>query len=509
MFDEKFRSFESPVSVLPRKDKYVLTEEGQVRQIDTVYHDEEKIERLGIQPDGTNWVKDQNGNVYQTSLYVKFLALVFNKFASLDPFGLGVMMDAEKPGWNDAMNGLPALFGSGMSETIELYRVIQFLFSVSHHATEVTVPVELEAFFTELQAVVKEELDEFAYFNRVQDIREKYRSTIRFGVSGEEKSIAIAEITQLLESFKEKLLDGMKRALEIGEGIMPTFLTYKAEEYELTGNKHPQNGLPTVHVTKWSVNPLPHFLEAPARPLKLLKATDKAKELHTLVKGSPLFDTKLNMYLTSVPLDDESIEIGRIRAFTAGWLERESCFMHMEYKYLLGLLKSGLYDDFFNEIQNCLPPFMDPNVYGRSILENSSFIVSSRNPNANNHGRGFVARLTGTTSEMLSMWILMMTGPKLFRYENGELILQLKPIIHNDFFDENNEVRFRLLNQTEVVYKNPSRKHTFGDDAVRPVRFTLVTSDNEEFVIDDSSIKGKYAEMVRNGEITNILIDLN
>ena len=39
---------------------------------------------------------------------------------------MGIMMDAEKPGWNDAMNGLPAIFGSGMSETIELVRVVKF-----------------------------------------------------------------------------------------------------------------------------------------------------------------------------------------------------------------------------------------------------------------------------------------------------------------------------------------------------------------------------------------------
>jgi len=36
-------------------------------------------------------------------------------------------MDSEKPGWNDAMNGLPAIFGSGVSETIALKRLVNFL----------------------------------------------------------------------------------------------------------------------------------------------------------------------------------------------------------------------------------------------------------------------------------------------------------------------------------------------------------------------------------------------
>ena len=84
--------------------------------------------------------------------------------------------------------------------------------------------------------------------------------------------------------------------------------------------------------------------------------------------------------------------------------------MHMTYKYLLSLLKAGLYDEFFSEIKTSLIPFLDPAVYGRSTLENSSFIASSVNPDPHVHGRGFVARLSGSTAEFLSMWITMMAG---------------------------------------------------------------------------------------------------
>ena len=37
---------------------------------------------------------------------------------------------------------------------------------------------------------------------------------------------------------------------------------------------------------------------------------------------------KIKMYVTSVPLDDETIEIGRIRAFTPGWLERDVLYAY-------------------------------------------------------------------------------------------------------------------------------------------------------------------------------------
>lgn len=509
LFEERFRSFESPVSVLPRSDKYVLMEDGEVRQIDAIMKDEEKIKRLGLNPDGTNWVKDAEGNVYIMPLYNKLLLLVLNKFASLDPFGIGIMMDAEKPGWNDAMNGLPSLFGSGVSETIELVRVIQFLRSVSHLKDEVSLPKELSHFFNGLyEAVYDKTLDEVTYFNRVQDLRENYRFSVRFGVSGKEESIATDKIQAFLERLYERLRQGLERALVLGKGIMPTFLTYRAVDYTLTGKTHPLNGLPTVHVTKWDVRPLPHFLEAPARLLKIIDNPQEAKEVYERVKASPLYDEKLKMYLTSVPLDDEPIAIGRIRAFTAGWLERESCFMHMEYKYLLGLLKSGLYDQFFEDIKHCLPPFMDPEVYGRSILENSSFIVSSRNPDPTRHGRGFVARLTGTTSEMLSMWIMMMTGKRLFTCEQNELVFRLEPILNKDFFDHNHEVRFKLLNQTDVIYRNPLRKHTYGKDGAFPQRYHLFTAEGMEITIDAPVIRGKYASWIRDGRITRIIVDL-
>ena len=36
-------------------------------------------------------------------------------------------MECDKPGWNDAMNGLPGLFASSLGESIEILRLINFL----------------------------------------------------------------------------------------------------------------------------------------------------------------------------------------------------------------------------------------------------------------------------------------------------------------------------------------------------------------------------------------------
>jgi len=38
---------------------------------------------------------------------------------------MGIEMEAGKPGWYDALNGLPGLFGSSVGETAELIRLIE------------------------------------------------------------------------------------------------------------------------------------------------------------------------------------------------------------------------------------------------------------------------------------------------------------------------------------------------------------------------------------------------
>ena len=43
----------------------------------------------------------------QVTVISKLCILGMLKFSTLDPFGMGVEMEGGKPGWNDAMNGLP------------------------------------------------------------------------------------------------------------------------------------------------------------------------------------------------------------------------------------------------------------------------------------------------------------------------------------------------------------------------------------------------------------------
>ncbi|WP_410771721.1 cellobiose phosphorylase [Fontibacillus sp. BL9] len=521
LFEENdYAYFDSPARVLPRSQKYVLNGE-HVRQYGSLVHDEEKMQRFGLTPKDTNWLKTGHGTgeVYRTNLFVKLLSLSLVKFSTLDPYGMGVEMEGNKPGWNDAMNGLPGLFGSGMSETFELKRMLQFVLEAAKESEdrEVAVPEEIAGLLQEVTALLNKHLegglDNFAYWDKTASAREQYRDNIRFGISGTEQKVRLSGLLPVYGAMLRKVDSGIAEAISLGGGLTPTYFAFEALEYEPVLDEQGKAvisgyGLPSAKVKKFAVKPLPHFLEGPARWMKTLDDPEIAREAYENIRRSDLFDAKLQMYKTSVSLNDESHEIGRIRAFTPGWLERESIFLHMSYKYLLALLKNGLTEQFFAEIKTSLIPFLDPEVYGRSTLENSSFIASSVNPDPQVHGRGFVARLSGSTAEFISMWIAMMAGKHVFRVQDNELQLHFNPSLPGWLFDEQGDVSFKFLGAAEVTYHNPGKGDTYGEQAVSIRKITLQKIDGTKIDIEGAVIGGVLAEEVRSGLVAKIDMEL-
>ncbi|MBN9654724.1 cellobiose phosphorylase [Halobacillus sp. GSS1] len=500
--DRSYRYFSSPVHIKPRSEKYVLSD-GKVRQYGAIAEWQES--KAG------HWLKTKEGEVYQSTLFSKLFSLALLKFTTMDPYGMGIEMEANKPGWNDSMNGLPGIFGSGMSETVELKRLLQFILECELEE-ETILPVEIFTLVQEVKTALHQNLTSFDYWDTVSTARESYRTAIKDGLDGREEVLTAADVQEILQLFMAKVDAGIEEAKELGGGLIPTYFYYEASQYDVKRDEEGQvmkneKGAPLVNVQSFDVHVLPHFLEGPARALKGMSA-ETAEELHQSVRKSDLYDQKLLMYKTSTSLDEMSYEVGRARAFTPGWLERESVFMHMEFKYLLSLLNAGLYEDFFSDLKAALPPFMDPAVYGRSTLENSSFIASSVNPDERMHGRGFVARLSGTTAEFLSMWQMMMTGKEMFVVEDSELTLKLQPVLPEWLFDEQNQLTFTFLGETEVTYYNQNRKPTFGDGGASIVRYILHDEEGST-VIDGQKIQGEWAEKVRNRAFKKIEVILN
>lgn len=495
LFDNcNYKYFDSDVFITPRDEKYYFNGK-EARQFDSFRVMEDKYQR-GYIKDGTNWLKDKNGNIYKTNLIEKLISLCVNKFALLDPCQMGIEMEANRAGWCDATNGLTSMFGSGMSETFELLRLCEFTVDKFNEFCDETVeiPVELYDYYNSINKCVNSYKSEFEYWDNVSTARENFRRTTCYEISGDIVEIRLGDLINPFSKYIEMLRKGIDKAIEFGDGFCPTYIKYHADEYEII--KENNNGYPNVRVKKFTPVRVSKFLEGPAKQIRECKDCEKALEILEKVKASDVYDKKLKMFKTSENIEKEGVEFGRIAAFTPGWQENESVFLHMEYKFLLGILKSGNYEAFYKELKNVFIPFLDPGIYGRSILENCSFLASSANPDENLHGRGFVSRLSGSTTEVISIWTEMFLGKSPFVYKNGKLGLQIKPMLESFIFDKNGEVSFNFLTENKVTVHNPSKQATYNKN----VKFVEV--DGERF--DGDTVWGETAEKVRTFKMSKI-----
>jgi hypothetical protein len=480
LFGQKvFTFYQNNHFVVPRREKYCLRG-GKVRQFGSVRCDET--------------IKESSGT-YQTTLIVKILSLVANKAASFDAAGVGIEMEADKPDWYDALNGLPGLLGSSLSETLELKRLC--VWTVEHLKTTsaIVLPIEVKEYIDNLSTVLSSIHDSFKYWDTATAIKENYRQLTRLGVSGKEAEISVPAARQFLELVIKKCSAAVEKSLREYKNYYTYFINEVVD--------YTENDDKSISVKKIKQVPLPLFLEGFVHALKV----EKDRNIPALVKKSPLYDQKLKMYKVNASLKTAPVEIGRAKVFTPGWLENESIWLHMGYKYMLELLKAGLYKEFFGDFKHVLVPFMDAKRYGRSILENSSFIVSSAHPDKNLHGRGFVARLSGSTAEFVDMWIVMMTGKKIFSQgANGKLCFQLSPILPAWLF-KNRELSFKLLGSIDVTYFNSAKKNTW--EGLSVASYILTLPGGKEVEINGPVISDPYAQLIRERRVTKIIATLS
>ncbi|MCD7957855.1 MAG: hypothetical protein LUG93_19315 [Lachnospiraceae bacterium] len=457
LFEPACTWFRPQAGVLERRKRYEKTENG-IRQ----YHS--LIEGLEAEPGCENELllcdAYGKGQVIHASIMEKLVMLCVTKFAALDAYGMGIEMEGGKPGWYDALNGLPGLLGSSVCELGELSRNLEYtICSLKKYGRDVETLAELAEFFEEVRKIAHEEREALvapgeaiSFWNRVNDAKEAYRQQVYAGVSGEKTVLEAGTLVLVLQEWLELVNVGLQKATEAGGGICPSYFYYNVTSYEESSE-----GILPTHLEQVS---LPHFLEGPVHVLRLPAAESEKRALYGRIKESALYDEKLSMYKVNEPLAGSSFELGRCRAFTPGWLENESIWLHMEYKYLLELLKSGLYEEFFQDFHAAAVPFLDPKVYGRSVYENSSFLASSANLDPRRHGRGFVARLSGSTAEFIHMWTLMMFGKQPFAMNEKDrtLTLSLQPVIPAWLIPADGIVEAKFLGNITVRYHFPMQK---------------------------------------------------
>jgi len=515
-----FTFYDNPLIVLPRSEKYVLYN-GKPRQLNATTFSLEKQKMIDSRKEDKNIVRKRygKGSIYKTTLIGKLICLVVNKFASIDPEGIGVEMEADRPNWCDALNGLPGLFGSSIAETLELKRLIKFILDSLDKIglkqdKEIKTAEEILDFLLNLERVtLKYSGNNFKHWDETHKILEEYRRKTLFGLSGKEKKISIEKLKEILKLFLNKIEKGISKAIDKKTGIIYTNFENKVVKYKILREnkkiKKNKQGFVCIKPLKFKSKPLPFFLEGPVHYLRTIADAKKARDFHKALMKTDLYDKKLKMFKINAPLENTAIDIGRIKVFTPGWLENESIWLHMEYKYLLELLRNGLAREFWQVAKDVLVPFLDPNIYGRSIFENVSFIVSSAHPEKNLHGQGFVARLSGSTAEFISMWISITSGLKPFYIDNDQLNLKFSPQIPSWMFSKpDNSFMFKFLGKIDVIYYNPSCKNTYGKNRARISKIKLTYLDRKKVTLIGDLIPPPYSYDIRKGEVKEIEITL-
>ncbi|MGL5540733.1 MAG: hypothetical protein ACRDBX_03755, partial [Erysipelotrichaceae bacterium] len=435
-------------------------------------------------------------------LMEKLVAMCTLKYAALDAYGMGIEFEGGKPGWYDALNGLPGLFGSSIAESCELSRMLAFVTTqLKQYPTTLSLHEEMHALLTTLHPIINTFHQTpftpeagMTHWNNINDAKEHYRAITAHTISGTRVSMDTAQLLRVLEAMQCVVDAGINRAMTYTNGICPTYFAYEVSEYEVA-----EHG---IVAKAFSPIVMPLFLEGPVHWMKLGRSEQEKREMYERIKHSGLYDSKLKMYKVNASLQEASFEIGRAKAFTPGWLENESIWLHMEYKYLLELQKAGLSDAFAQDFYNAAVPFLDPEVYGRSVLENSSFIASSANPNESIHGRGFVARLSGSTAEFLDIWTRMMFGANPFTMEEGELVCRLQPSIPAYLLKE--DITTTFLGKIKVVYHFA---HVADKQHPRVVSYVLHDHENQQHRLQASQLRGEYAQNVRNLHYAKIEVE--
>ncbi|MBU1853749.1 MAG: cellobiose phosphorylase, partial [Candidatus Omnitrophica bacterium] len=206
LFDKiEFTFYDNIFCVKPRAEKCLLNGNNLVRQYHALIRDSKKEHLIKNRSFDPHMLRTHHGEgeIYKTTLIVKFLCIVANKLSSLDPFGIGIEMEADKPGWCDSMNGLPGLFGSSTPEVFELKRQVLFISGALKNldledSYNINIPEELYDFLKKISSFIKTQPKisvkkrDLYFWDKSNSLKEKYREKVKLGFSGVESSFGLA-----------------------------------------------------------------------------------------------------------------------------------------------------------------------------------------------------------------------------------------------------------------------------------------------------------------------------
>lgn len=107
------------------------------------------------------------------------------QIATLDLSGAAIEMEGGKPGWYDAMNGLPGLLGSSVADGCELLRILDFLLERKRiFPDQIEVYEEIANLLKSLYSLEKAHKTAYEKWVERNRLRDRYRAQVQNGFSG-------------------------------------------------------------------------------------------------------------------------------------------------------------------------------------------------------------------------------------------------------------------------------------------------------------------------------------
>ena len=221
-------------------------------QLDAVYMDTEKEAFIKNRKGSPYEARTDfgKGEIYKTNLINKLICLTVNKLASLDAAGVGVEMESDKPNWYDALNGLPGLLGSSISETLELKRHIIYMLNAFDElglkdSEHWPIAVEIKGFMDSLNRLLKKHMvakgkdADYKFWDAATTLKEGYREKIYMGLSGKEVELRLGDLKAFLELALKKIDRGIDKVWDSKRNVLPTYFKTEVLEYKLLTEKGP------------------------------------------------------------------------------------------------------------------------------------------------------------------------------------------------------------------------------------------------------------------------------
>ncbi len=200
--------YSSPARVKSRREKYHMNQ-GALLQREAVALDVDK--QALIVKNGHHWLTNKKGIIQTATLAEKLLCLIAHKTSCLDPFGCGIEMEAGKPGWNDALNGLPSMLGSSLGERYEVIRLIDFflrMLSTQDNTISWNMHERVVSFADDLVHDSIDRMNSFDRWNTMSTLREQFRVDTFAYLDSATKPMSYQKLSSVLGRFRCILAQG-------------------------------------------------------------------------------------------------------------------------------------------------------------------------------------------------------------------------------------------------------------------------------------------------------------